>query len=483
MGDLSVTHLSGGERRRIALAKALVENPDFLILDEPTNHLDTSAIEWLERYLGNYLGTLLLVTHDRYFLDRISTQIVELANAQLYCYDGNYSNYLEKKAERIIREELTESKRQNFLKRELEWVRRGPKARTTKSKDRLDRYYDKANQDGPNREEDVDLLLLPPNKLGNRIVEINGIAKSFGDNKLISNFTFDFERGMRIGLIGPNGVGKTTLLKMIMGDMQPDSGEIRIGDLTEFNYIEQNRESLSPEKTVLEEVGEGHDFVMIGQHKIGIWSYLKRFLFSDDRIKTRVDRLSGGEHNRLLLAKKLKYGGNFLIFDEPTNDLDLETMRILEEAIVNFNGCVIIVSHDRYFLNRVCTGIIEMDKGEVTYWLGDYDYYLKKKTQLDAEKSISAKNEKVKVIVENSPKKKNKLSYKEQQELETIEGDIALADSNVEDLETLFATDDFYDKHYDEMQNLIKKLDDAKERVKFLYRRWEELEDLKEGLK
>ncbi|MEI6424001.1 MAG: ATP-binding cassette domain-containing protein, partial [Lentisphaerota bacterium] len=347
--------LSGGERRRVALCRTLVSQPDLLILDEPTNHLDTDAIEWLEKFLGRYPGACIMVTHDRYFLDRVAECILELSDGTIYSHPGNYTAYLSSKANREAQSEALEEKRQSFLRRELDWVRRGPKARTTKSKSRLDRYSAAESQSGPNRELDVEMILPPPPKLGNRVVDLKEIGLSLGGKTLFKDFSFNFTNGSCIGVVGPNGVGKTSLIRVIIGQLKPDSGDVRIGNLTVFNYVDQHRVRLNDENNVFNEINDGKDFVQLGGeggYRISTWTYLRRYLFADDRILTPVHCLSGGERSRLMLAKILKDGGNFLILDEPTNDLDLPTLRVLEEGLVNFRGSSLVVSHDRYFLNR-----------------------------------------------------------------------------------------------------------------------------------
>ncbi|MCP5064766.1 MAG: ABC-F family ATP-binding cassette domain-containing protein, partial [Ignavibacteriae bacterium] len=340
---LIVSNLSGGEKRRVALARSLVAQPSLLILDEPTNHLDTNSIEWIEKFLSTYKGTCIFVTHDRYFLDRIANRIVELSNGEFFTHNGNYTDYLLNKAERQSIKETEERKRQNFLKRELEWVVRGPKARTTKSKSRLDNYYETLNNNNAEREIDVSLVIPKAERLGNKIAELKNISLDLGNKKLVENLSFLFEPGRKLGIVGNNGIGKTSLLRMLLNELEPTEGSIDIGDNTKFNYIDQNRILLNDEETVIEAIGKGSEIVRFGNQEMSIWTYLKRFLFTDERLKTKIGRLSGGEKSRITLAAILKNGGNFLILDEPTNDLDLPTLRILEEALVEFEGCVIIV--------------------------------------------------------------------------------------------------------------------------------------------
>src|SRR3954452_7730068 len=375
-----VRQLSGGEKRRVALCRALLARPDFLILDEPTNHLDTESIEWLEDFLARYSGTCLFVTHDRYFLDRIATRVVELSRGKFHSYDGNYTDYLLARAERAAVEEMQEHKRQRFLKRELAWVRKAPRARRTKSVDRVERYFEMAAQDAPEAELDVDLIIPPAPKLANRVIELRDVAMELGGRTLFRDVSLDLQAGERLGIVGRNGLGKSTLLKIMLGQLEPTSGEVEIGTRTEVNYVDQNRLLLDDQKTVWEEVGEGMEYVRLGEENVTLRGYLRRFLFTEERINTKIYQLSGGERSRVLLAKILKRGGNVLILDEPTNDLDLGTLRLLEEALVGFGGSVIVVSHDRYFLNRVCTAILAFEgDGIVRYQVGNYDYYLEKR--------------------------------------------------------------------------------------------------------
>ena len=473
----TVANLSGGEKRRVALARALIAQPELLILDEPTNHLDTDSIEWIENFLKSYKGTCIFVTHDRYFLDRISNRIVELSNGKFYSHNGNYTDYLINKAERQSILANEEKKRQNFLRRELSWVVRGPKARGTKSKSRLDKYYEVLNKKNTEKEINVELVIPKSEKLGNKILNLKNVEVKLGSKTLIKDLSFIFNKGRKIGVVGKNGIGKTTLLKTILGELKPTKGIIEVGEKTNFNYIDQNRILLNDNNTVLEAIGEGSEVIRFGNREMTVWTYLRRFLFTDDRIKTKVGRLSGGEKSRLTLAAILKNGGNFLILDEPTNDLDLPTLRILEEALIEFDGCLIIVSHDRYFLNRVCNGIFAFEgDGKVYFSEGNYDYYLGKKKGRVESKAVDNK----KINYKPKPKVK-KLSWKEAKELETIEEEIIIAEEEVTKLENIFSSVDFHIKYSNKITELTQQFEAAKLKVKNLYDRWEELEKLKNG--
>jgi ATP-binding cassette subfamily F protein uup len=475
--------LSGGEKRRVALCRAIISQPDLLILDEPTNHLDTESIEWLGDFLEEYPGAFLLVTHDRYFLDRITNTIVELSNGQFFSYEGNYTDYLISKAERQAGEEVSEHKRQMFLQRELDWVRRSPKARTTKSKSRMDRYFETLGQKPPEAEGDMELVLPPPPQLGNRIVELVNVGVELGGRRLFSKLNFNFEGGQRLGITGRNGLGKTTLLKVILGQMEPTEGTVSTGQLTRFNYVDQGRMQLREDKSVLDELGEGTDYVSFGDHRLSLRTYLKRFLFNDETMTSLVKHLSGGERSRLLLARIMKKGGNFLILDEPTNDLDLPTMRVLEETLVAFPGIVLVVSHDRYFLNRVCTGILAFEgDGKVTYSVGNYDYYVEKRNRNTA----AAVPAPAPVVRPSEPKKEakakvRKLTMKEAKELEGIEAGVQAAEEKVTELEARFLDPDFHRKYGKNAEELSAEVETAKEGVAALYKRWEELEAIRDA--
>jgi ATP-binding cassette subfamily F protein uup len=487
-GDRDIATLSGGEKRRVALARAIVSRPDFLILDEPTNHLDPESIEWLAEFLQEFTGTFLVVTHDRYFLDRVVTRIVELCDGKFWWHDGNYTDYLLDKAERQAADAVVEHKRQMFLRKELEWVRTGPRAQRKKAKNRFERFDDVSAQEAKPVEEDMELVIPPPPQLGNRTVEVTNLGMELGGRTLFGGFSFTFENGQRIGVCGRNGLGKTTLLKLIIGQLQPTDGTVKIGGLTKFNYVDQARLQLNDDSTVLDEASEGKDFVIWGESRISVRAYLKRFLFADDRIVTPIKKLSGGERSRLLLAKILKAGGNFLILDEPTNDLDLPTLRVLEEALIAFPGVVCVVSHDRYFLNRVCTDILAFEgDGRIRHSVGDYDYYVEKKERADeaaAKQSaaILAMNKTAPLAQPPAPPKSGKprkLTFKEARELEGMEAQILAVEQEIGRIENLFASADFHRTHATQTNQLMADLAAAKENAAKLYARWEELEAIK----
>ena len=473
--------LSGGEKRRVALCRAIVSNPDFLILDEPTNHLDTDSIEWMAQYLKKFRGAFLVATHDRYFLDETCNHIVELQAGRFHTHKGNYSDYLESNLARMENEQAIELKRKRFLRRELDWIRRGPKARTTKAKFRVDKFHSIKNTQGPDKELSMDLIIPPPGQLANRVVDLINVSLELGGRELIERFDFKFEASMRIGICGRNGLGKTSLLRIVLGQLAPTGGSQKTGVLTQFNYVDQERVQLDPEKTLLQEVAEGADTIPFGNGKLAIRAYLQRFGFDPKRINMKVKSLSGGEKSRLLLARILKHGGNFLIMDEPTNDLDLPTLRLLEEALLAFSGCVLVVSHDRYFLNRVCTGIIAFEgDGLVAYNEGDYEYYREKlaerKMRLAKRPVATQANAGSSRAPEAKPRK---MTWKEKAELEDMETAILKAEEAVARIESLFADPEFHSKHGAKTIELTSELETAKKQGAALYARWEELEAIR----
>jgi ATPase subunit of ABC transporter with duplicated ATPase domains len=472
-----VSTLSGGEKRRVALCRALLARPDFLILDEPTNHLDTGSIEWLEDFLARYQGTCLFVTHDRYFLDRIATRVLELSRGKFHSYEGNYTDYLIARAERQAVEEMQEHKRQKFLKRELAWVRKAPRARRTKSVDRVERYFEMAGQDAREVELDVDLIIPPAPKLANRVIELREVGMELGGRTLFENLSLNLAAGERLGIVGRNGLGKSTLLKVMMRQLEPTGGAVEIGARTEINYVDQNRLLLDDAKTVWEEVGEGSEYVRLGEENITLRGYLRRFLFTEERINTKINRLSGGERSRVLLAKILKRGGNVLILDEPTNDLDLGTLRLLEEALVAFGGSVIVVSHDRYFLNRVCTAVLAFEgEGVLRYHTGNYDYYLEKRESCRASASLADPGRAGDApALQAKTRRPRKLKWKEERELEGMEAAILAAENEVFRIEAIFAAPDFYTTHAGDFAKVEVELSNARREVARLYARWAEL--------
>ncbi|HUG17745.1 MAG TPA: energy-dependent translational throttle protein EttA, partial [Planctomycetaceae bacterium] len=351
--DALVKTLSGGEKRRVALCQLLLRNPDILLLDEPTNHLDASSIDWLERFLHKFPGTVVAVTHDRYFLDNVAGWILELDRGRGIPYEGNYSSWLEQKAARLAVEEKKESKRQKELKRELEWSKLSPKGRSTKSKARLQRYEELAAHEYDARDEAADIQIPVSHPLGDLVVRAEGLTKSYGDRLIFEDLNFDLPRGGIVGIIGPNGAGKTTLLRMIVGQETPDAGTLRVGETVNLSYVDQSRDALDPNKSVYDEISGGLDLLEVGKTKIHARAYCGRFNFKGGDQQKKVGSLSGGERNRVHMAKLLRSGGNLILLDEPTNDLDVETLRSLEEGLLDFGGCAVVVSHDRWFLDRI----------------------------------------------------------------------------------------------------------------------------------
>jgi len=384
--EADVTTLSGGERRRVALCRLLLQSPDLLLLDEPTNHLDAESVAWLERFLKDYAGTVVAVTHDRYFLDNVAGWILELDRGRGIPWEGNYSSWLEQKQNRLQQEEKAESRKQRTLERELEWIRMSPRARQAKGKARLNAYEELLREESSSKIETAEIYIAPGPRLGDIVVEARGVRKGYGDNLLIENLDFTLPRGGIVGVIGPNGAGKTTLFRMIIGQEKPDAGTLRIGETVRIGHVDQSREALDANKTVFEEITGGNDEIELGKRKVASRAYVSWFNFKGGNQQRKVGTLSGGERNRVHLAKLLKKGSNLLLLDEPTNDLDVDTLRSLEEALLNFAGCAVVISHDRWFLDRIATHILAFEGDSQVVWFeGNYqDYEADRKRRLGA---------------------------------------------------------------------------------------------------
>lgn len=374
-GDTSVKVLSGGEARRVALCRLLLKKPDVLLLDEPTNHLDAESVGWLEQHLDRYEGTVIAVTHDRYFLDNVAGWILELDRGEGIPFKGNYTSWLEQKSERLRQEEKQESNRQKTLQQELEWIRQNPKGRRAKSKARINSYEELLAKDQEKRNDDMQIVIPAGPRLGTKVIVAEGVSKGYGDKLLVEDMEFQLPPGGIVGVIGPNGAGKTTLFKMIIGEEKPDSGNLEIGETVELGYVDQKR-PLDPNKTIWEEISGGHEILKLGNREINSRAYVARFNFSGSDQQKKTGQISGGERNRVHLAKMLKEGANVLLLDEPTNDLDVNTLRALEEALLEFAGCAVVISHDRWFLDRVATHILAFEGNSQTYWYeGNYEQY------------------------------------------------------------------------------------------------------------
>lgn len=483
--DALVGPLSGGEKRRVALCRALAAQPDLLLLDEPTNHLDAESILWLEEFLHEFPGAVLFVTHDRYFLDVIATRIIELADGRCFSHPGNYTAYLESKAIRQQIADQSERRRQRFLREELDWVRAGVRAQRSKPRHRLESFYQVKGLEAPPEEREMDLLIPPPPALGNHAIQLGHVGAKVGEDEaqrwLFRGVTLSLKPGQCTGIIGRNGVGKTTLLRLCLGERPPDEGTVKIGSRVVFNYIDQARMQLQGSGTVLEEIAGGNETVLFGEQHLSARSYLRRFLFADERVNEPVSRLSGGERARLMLAKVLRRGGNVLVLDEPTNDLDLPSLRMLEEALADFDGTVLVVSHDRYFLDRICDQILAFEEGGLFVQPGNYSYYLEKKKQRDAAHqaawSAAAKLPGARADAVRSPRKarSGKLTFKEQRELEGMEPAILSAEARMHELESTLNDPAFHATRSHESHEKIAELESARAEVARLYERWQEL--------
>ena len=477
-----VKELSGGQRKRISLASALITPCDLLILDEPTNHLDNETIDYLEEYLNSRRGSLVMITHDRYFLDRVSNRIIELDKGRLFSYDGNYSLFLEKKMERLALEASMEEKRQNLMRKELAWVRRGAKARTTKQKARLQRFDDLVNQDIIKPDEQMDIS-VGSTRLGNKIIEIHNISKSFDGKCLINNLDYTLARTDRIGIVGKNGMGKSTLINILNGKLRPDSGHIEVGETVKIGCFSQDDSHMHPDMRAIDYVKEGSDYIETSDgSKISASQMCERFLFNSTLQYSLINKLSGGERRRLHLLRTLMTAPNVLLLDEPTNDLDIETLNRLEDYLDEFRGVVITVSHDRYFLDRICNKIFAYEgMGNIHIYTGNYsDYQVYKEVQ-----GIEFEDEKM--IKENSTPKKEKpksakklkFSYNEQREFETIDSDIEKLEQKIEQLEsdsTKYATD------FVKLQEVLDEKANLEKELEFKYERWEYLNNLAEEI-
>ena len=472
--------LSGGEKRRVALCRALASQPDLLLLDEPTNHLDSESIRWLEDFLKTYTGAVIFVTHDRYFLNVIATRIIEISQGKAYSHPGNYTAFLESKAARQEIAENTEKKRQKFLKDELKWVKAGVKARTTKSRSRLNAFYEVKDQDAFVPEGEIDLLIPPPPRLGNTIVDLEDVSITLGDRTLFRHMNLSLEEGQCTGVVGKNGVGKSTLLKICLQQLEPTSGKAILGKQVKINYIDQSRMQLDGTGSLLDEISDGNEKIEFGDENIGARAYLRRFLFSDERINERVDLLSGGEHARLMLAKVLKTGGNLIVLDEPTNDLDLQSLRILEEALAAFRGTILVVSHDRYFLDRICDQIVAFEDDGVKVTPGNFSYYLEKRQAREnaARAQATAANRSAKKRSSNKKEKPRKLTMAEAKELETLEDKAMEADDVVTTLQEKLSSPDIQ-TDFEQIPVIMAELEAAKKVADELINRWEFLEEVK----
>jgi len=394
--DANVANLSGGEKRRVALCRLLLQEPDVLLLDEPTNHLDAESVHWLEQHLQNYKGTVIAVTHDRYFLDNVAGWILELDRGEGIPWKGNYSSWLDQKQNRLKQEEKTESKRQKTLERELEWIRMSPKARQSKGKARLSAYDKLVGEESKEKEAKLELFIPPGPRLGAKVIEVNNVSKAFGDKLLFENLSFSLPQGGIVGIIGPNGAGKSTLFKLITGQEKADSGNFEVGETVKLAYVDQEHDSLDPNKTVYQLISDGNELMKLGNKEVNSRAYVSKFNFAGSDQEKKVGVLSGGERNRVHLAITLKEGGNLLLLDEPTNDLDVNTLRSLEEALENFGGCAVIISHDRWFLDRICTHILAFEGDSQVYWFegnfSDYEENKKKRLGDVMPKRIRYKN-------------------------------------------------------------------------------------------
>ncbi len=481
--DAVLGKLSGGELRRVDIAVTLLTEPDVLLLDEPTNHIDAESAMWIEQFLSGYPGSCVLVTHDRYFLDKCVSRIVEMDRRRLYSFPGNYEQFLEYKAQILDVEARTESARQSEIRHELVWLRRGAKARRTKEQARVRRVEALIADDGPEIVIEPSFEIPLPQRLGDRVIDAEQIAYRIGGKTLFDKLTLIMQRGMRVGIAGPNGCGKTTLLRVLMGQEKPQVGTLRVGESVQFLYIDQTHAEIDLKQSVIDFVSGGAHYCDVGEKRIYVPGYLEKLLFDMDSVRSPMRNLSGGERNRVVLAKKLLQGGNLLAFDEPTNDLDLATLRVLEEAILTFEGAALLVSHDRYFLNRVCTHMIVFEgDGKVYCSAGNYDDYLAFRVRREEAAREGDAAPTPQLILQgqtaSAPRASDvkPLSYMEKKELSGMEAAIGVAETAVSKLEAEIAAPEFYTQPHDAVRAKLAVLDEAKAKAQVLYARWEELE-------
>ena len=474
--------MSGGEKRRVALARLLVAEPELLLLDEPTNHLDAHVTDWLESFLLDNSQPFVMVTHDRYFLDRLVTRTIDVDQGQLFTYEGGYRAFLVQRAERLERDAKTESARLNTLRRETDWIKRGPPARTTKAKARIGRWQSIVDSAPPPALSELEFVIPDGPRLGDFVLRVKGVSKAFGARTVIKPFDLDAGPGARIGIVGPNGAGKTTLLRMCLGQLEPDAGSVAIGPTVKFAEIDQARSELTPGQTVLQEVANDNDYVFVGGRSMRIETFLEQFLFPGAMKHALVDTLSGGERNRVLLARMLCEGGNVLVLDEPTNDLDLASLRALEDALCAFPGTVLVVSHDRWFLDRVATRVVHLDdRGNARVHEGDLSLLLEKMQQQAAAATAAAAKARPKAVAATAAAKAKKLSTRERRELEELPAKIAAAEAQLAQVDVALGNPELYaggDNR--EFDRLTKRRGELPGEIEVLYARWEALESLAE---
>jgi len=474
--DASCANLSGGEKRRVAIAQLLLGEPDLLLLDEPTNHLDAIVTEWLEDTLLGAKTSLLMVTHDRYFLDRIVDRIVEIDRGELFSYDGGYGEYVLARADRLDSERKSEETRRNLLRRETEWMRRGPPARSTKAKARIARFHQLVDAKKQAVPPGMEFAIPAGPPLGKKVVRLVGARKSFGDRTVLPKVDLEIDRGERVGIVGPNGAGKTTLLRLMLGVLEPDEGRVEIGSTVKFARIDQTRDSLNPTRSVVREIGGGNTWVMVNERQVRIEPFLDGFLFPRELFDTPIERLSGGEKNRVLLAKLLLQGGNVLVLDEPTNDLDLQTLRVLEEALCAFEGTVLVVSHDRWFLDRVSTKVVYLDEnGGIRQHPGAVSSLIER---MKEERAESRSRRERKGDTRKEQAKARRLTWKEKEELAALPDRIHAEEERLSQLDAELADPAFYGKPQDHVVQRTKARADLAASVAALYARWEELESV-----